>query len=394
MNFAEIMNLNSINENMTHTENGALVRKSLNDDILDLFSVLGAMRIRSEEEIQNKFEKAFHANANLAIRMLFYTGDIRGGLGERRTFRICLKWLANNSPEVVLANLHLIPFYNRWDSLFVLLDTPCQEAVADFIAWQLINDMDNYLLGNGEKVSLLAKWMPSENASSQKTRKLARKLMTLIGFTAREYRKVLTTLRKHLRVVEADMSANNWEKIDYEAVPSIAMNKYHEAFYNHDKEGFVKFVNDVKDGKAKINANVIAPHQLSYIDNYFCLSQYDEVKELQWKNMPNYVHGENNYIVMADVSGSMLGNPIKASTGLATYFAQRNKGHYHNLYMTFSGQPHYVSLDNCHSLHDCLQVVLRTDVGYSTDLEKAFLYILNDAIKNKVSNEEDRKSVV
>ena len=47
---------------------------------------------------------------------------------------------------------------------------------------------------------------------------------------------------------------------------------------------------------------------------------------------------------MADVSGSMCGRPLATSIGLAIYFAERNIGAYHNLFMTFSSDPDIVIL--------------------------------------------------
>ena len=87
--------------------------------LLDLFGTIGALRTRDKAEIENKFARAFAEDALLATKMLFYAGDIRGlGLGERRTFRICLKWLAMNYPNIVRKNIMAIPMFNRWDSIF------------------------------------------------------------------------------------------------------------------------------------------------------------------------------------------------------------------------------------------------------------------------------------
>ena len=221
MNFANVMK----KEAQTKlTENGAVAYNTLNSGLLDLFAVIGALRPQSESEIEQKFARAFNEDKLLATKMLFYAGNIRGGLGERRTFRVCLKWLAQNYPEIVIKNMANIPLFNRWDSLFILENTPAERAMWEFIKIQLMSDIR--AMKKNHPVSLLAKWLPSENTSSKRTVRLARKAMSALNLTPRNYRKTLSALRKYIKVVERDMSANQWGDINYEGVPSYAMKNY------------------------------------------------------------------------------------------------------------------------------------------------------------------------
>ena len=125
----------------TRTENGALAYKTTGNEMLDFFSTAGAMRTRTVYEIVDKFSAAYRAEPMLATRALFYTGDVRGGLGERRTFRTCLEWLAIYHPGVVIANMKNIAHYNRWDSIFVLEFTPLENEMWGFIEVTLKNDL-------------------------------------------------------------------------------------------------------------------------------------------------------------------------------------------------------------------------------------------------------------
>ena len=163
----------------TRTENGALAYNTTNNELLDFFSVAGAMRTRRENEIVDKFSAAYRAEPMLTTRALFYTGDVRGGLGERRTFRTCLKWLANHYPKAVSANIHNIAHYNRWDSMFVLEGTRVENEMWGFIEITLKNDL--VLFEQKKPITLLAKWMPSINASSKETRRLAKKAIQKLG---------------------------------------------------------------------------------------------------------------------------------------------------------------------------------------------------------------------
>lgn len=404
MNFAESVKYNS-NTNIKSTENGARAYSTTGKALLDLFAQIGSLRPRSEQEIRTKFAEAFNADTMLATKMLFYCGNIRGGLGERRTFRVCLKWLAEKHPSIVIKNASLIPYFNRWDSMFVLVGTPAEKEMWKVIADQLNTDMAAVVASKkrgakAQSISLLAKWMPTETASSQKTRALAHKCMTNLGLTPRAYRKVLSALRKHLKVVETSMSAQEWAAIQYAQVPSYAMKNYRKAFAKHDPDGFSAYKTSLVKGEAKINASTLYPYDLvaqytkrgGYWGN--CRVTADDIVEAQWKALPNYVQGENNILIMADVSGSMAGRPMDTSIGLATYFAQHNKGDYHNLYMTFTDKPHFITLREGATLAECVRTVMRTDVGYNTNLERAFDYILQHAINNNVSTKDMPKALV
>lgn len=407
MNFATAMYREG-----THklTENGAAAYDSTAQGaLLDLFSQIGALRPRTDREIEQKFAAAFREDKLLATKMLFYSGDIRqGGLGERRTFRVCLRWLAENHPGIVNKNIELIPYFNRFDSWFVLCGTKCEKLMWENVAKTLAADMKAYNASTATKVvpvSLLAKWMPSENTSSVKTRQMATKAMRALHLEPRKYRKMLSALRKHINVVERQMSAGEWGLIDYAKVPSYAMHNYGSAFAKHDHERFDAYLKSVSKGEVKINAATLYPYDL--VEKYMgrgysgrcygdCIinDKLDEVVEAQWKALPNYLTKPMNAVVMADVSGSMRGRPMATSIGLAIYFAQHNTGLYHNQYMTFTNQPHFVNIKEGASLLENVQKVAAAGVGYSTNLEKAFQEVLDVAVANRVPANQMPKTFV
>ena len=264
MNFAQAMYREG-----THklTENGAFAYDSTAQGaLLDLFSQVGALRPRTETEIASKFAAAFREDALLATKMMFYTGDIReGGLGERRTFRVCLRWLAEKRPDIVNKNMTLIPFFNRFDTLFTLVGTDCEKAMWELVAKTLTEDVNAMKASTGRKhvpCSLLAKWMPSENTSSAKTRALANKAIKALRLTPRTYRRMLSALRKHIGVTECKMSAGEWTSIEYAKVPSYAMHNYGSAFAKHDYARFDAYLKSVSKGEVKINSSVLFPYDL------------------------------------------------------------------------------------------------------------------------------------
>ena len=103
--------------NRTYTENGAVTHMTTYSDCLDLFATIGALRSRSEQEILNRFVRAFTEDPDLAMKTLFFARDVRGGLGERKVFRVCLQWLAQNKPTSAKKNIPYIAEYGRWDDL-------------------------------------------------------------------------------------------------------------------------------------------------------------------------------------------------------------------------------------------------------------------------------------
>jgi hypothetical protein len=196
------------------------------------------------------------------------------------------------------------------------------------------------------------------------------------------------------------MSSNNWEEIRYDAVPSYAMKNYRRAFSTHDTLRFNKYIEDLKSGKVKINSSTLYPYDLveQYTKDIYDLTERelkeDTIIEEQWKALPNYISEDSNVLVMADVSGSMLGRPMDTSIGLAIYFAQRNKGEYHNKFMTFSSKPIYITINDGDSLATSITKVARSPWGFNTDLNKAMKTILEDAIRNNISPDQMPKALL
>lgn len=376
--------------NITRTENGQLAYKSTNySKLLDFFAVAGALRGRNENDIKTKMAESFSEDALLATKLLFFLSDVREGLGERSTFRIALKWLAQNYPEVVTMNMELIPHFNRWDSLFVLRGTPCEKEMVAFVKSQLRKDM--MAAKTAQSFSLLAKWMPSINTSSVATCELAAWFAKQLNLTSREYRQTLAFLRDRLKVVEVAMADQRWSDVTYEQVPSRAMMTYRKAFGRHDGERFTGYIADVKSGKKEIKAKTLYPYDI--IEKVLYGGEDNDVLEAQWNALPDYVNGEFNALVMADVSGSMYGRPMATSVGLALYFAERNKGAFHNLFMTFSGNPEFVRVSG-YNLYTKAQNLSRAAWQQNTNLDAAFTKILSLAVQNKVPAADMPKSLI
>lgn len=384
--------------NVSVTENGALGYATTGKALLDLNYSVASLRSASEEKIIEKYIAAFAENKILATKWLFFARDVREGLGERRLFRTIIKEIAKTNPEIVSAIVELIPIYGRWDDLWCLLkDKNVGRQIYEIVDAQLTEDCDNYMAG--KPISLLAKWMPSVNATSKDTKRMARKFAKVLGVTEREYRKSMAMLRKYLDVTEVKMSANQWGEIDYEKVPSKANLLYKNAFLKHDEERRREFLSKVSTGEAKINASVLYPHDIvhKYTDGYYHLGKkMDEAIEGLWKSLPDMVQGFDNTLVVADGSGSMamyrVGNTAKTcldvANSLAIYFAEHSSGGFKDKYITFSNKPQLVDFSHCNTLHEKLQVALSHREVSNTNIEATFELILDTAVKNHMLQED------
>lgn len=399
MNFAEAI---KNEQKWTRTENGAVALNTTGTALLDLFSTIGALRSRHPMNIETMVEEAYKEDALNTVKCIFYARDVREGLGEREVPRIALNYLARKHPEAIIKNIHLISEYGRWDDIYCLIDTPVEDKVWNVVHTQLKEDLKN--MKENKPISLLGKWLKSIDTSSKKSRNLGRRTAEKLNWTDyrytdwrkyRPYQRLLSVLRSYIKVVEKNMCANEWDMIDYESVPSRALMIHGGAFDKHDKVRYNEFINKVEKGEAKINAGTLYPYDLisRYLSYYGQLSDKDETVEAIWNNLPNYVEEGTNAIVIADTSGSMLGRPLNSSIGLAIYFAERNTGAYHNLWMNFSNTPYWRQLKG-NTLHEKIRNIGQHNFSGNTNLKKAFELVLETAINNNVSREDMPKSLI
>jgi hypothetical protein len=382
-----------VSTSMTLTENGQLAYGSTGSGLLNLFSVGGALRSRIQD-VAGLFANAFAEDKLLALKMAFYFRDIRGkssGLGERAFMKEVLKWMAYNEPAIMKKNLVFIPFYGRWDDLYALVGTPLEESAFEIMRNQWIEDIEDAIAG--KPISLLAKWLKSTNTSSAESRKLGRLTAQYFGNDIPTYRKSLSALRSHLKVIEVLTSANRWEEIDFASVPSKAHMNYRHAFGRHAQERYEEYLNRVEKGEETIKASTLYPYDIFERMGFQIggFQTYDKTLELQWYALPDYVGEGANILVMADTSGSMEGRPMCTSVGLATYFAERNTGIWKDIFLTFSESPTFVKL-----VGSTLKEKIRNVKGIiaNTDLRRAFELVLSSAVKAKISADEMPKAIV
>ena len=371
-------------ENRTYTENGALTNRSTNSYCLDLFATIGALRNAEDNEIISRFIKAYTEDRNMAMKILFFARDIRGGLGERRAFRSILKWLSLHEAESVRKNIMHVPEYGRFDDLLSLLDGPCEKDMLSFIKEQL--DKDITALKTGESVSLLAKWLPSVNTSNKDAVKSAKKLVKAMGFSDAEYRKVLVSLRAEIKLIENYLREKDYS-FSYEKQPSKALYKYRLAF-----------LEKAEKNPSVMNTGTLTPYDVVASIFHRDMEAEDITEEerrsmdVTWKALPDYT-GAENALAVVDGSGSMYCNwgsgymPAAVAQSLGIYFAEHNKGCFHNHFITFSENPRLVEVQG-RDIVDKLTYCVSFNECANTDLQSTFDLILKTAIQNKAKQEE------
>lgn len=385
--------------NVAFTENGAITNATSGSDCLDLFATIGALRREKDEEIITRFVRAYTEDPDMAMKLLFFARDIRGGLGERRVFRTVLTWLANNKPASVKKNLEFVAEYGRYDDLLSLFDTPCEKAMLELIKAKLAADIES--LEAGETVSLLAKWLPSVNASNKQTICYAKKIAKALGMTDAMYRKTITRLRAQIRIIENNLREKDYT-FDYAKQPSRAMFKYKKAFARNDGERYNAFLSRVASGEAKLHADNVAPYELvePYLTTNWFWNNKSFMKDISpeeaaalnatWSAMPDF-GGKENAIAVIDTSGSMYcdGKPIPAAVALSLglYFAEHNKGLFRNHFIEFSARPQLIEIKG-KTFVDRLRYVTTFNEVADTNLEAVFDLILNAAVKNHVKQDE------
>jgi hypothetical protein len=362
----------------TTTTNGMTANSSSLNECVNLFFSIGAMRGKDTDKVITLFSKAFNENPRTAMRILFWSRDVREGAGERQIFRDVLNYLVKNYPQAVKVNLDLIPEYGRWDDLHGLFGTELESEAISLLV-QGLKD------ANG----LTAKWMPRKGMVFNKVRKS-------LKVTPKELRKLIVSLSN---TIEQKMCSKRWTEIEYPKTPSLAMSRYTKAFGRNDGERFTQFIESLKKGEVKVNAGALYPYDIT---KNLRFGDNKDLANEQWKALPNWMEGSDELILpMVDVSGSMNctvgGNPnltcMEVAISLGMYISERNEGSFKDMFMTFSSKPQIQKLLG--PLSDRYRQLARADWDMSTNLEAAFKTILNQATKfNIPQNEMPTKIII
>jgi hypothetical protein len=391
-------------QNRSTTANGAASLKSTLNPLVDLFFMIGSLRGKDLGVYKNSFDAAYEANPTLALQMILWARDIRGGAGERNTPRELLKYLEVKHPDAVLRVIPVLADFGRWDDLLIF-----KTAAAKTLAYQAISEA--LTAGN----ALCAKWLPrvykfkknasgviDMNTTANKNRaannKIAREIMTTMNINERAYRKLLSSLSN---TVEQKMCANEWDEIEYSKLPSVASARYLPAFMKRDEARYREFLSSIEKGEVKVNAGALYPYDVTTrLANGIAA---ETLGVAQWEQLRNFM-GDNKAIPMVDTSSSMncpAGNTgmtcMNVAISLGLYIADKQEGAFKNLFLNFSTQPRMFELQGINiaaKYRDLMGYRAGQFWGGSTNIQAAFREVLRVAKAQQVPADQMPKNLI
>ena len=352
--------LEALSTKNARTANGAITNSTSLNKCLDFFSIAG-----NHNENVESFEAAFGEDPQLAMRILFWSRDCRGGAGARKNFITVMRKLQLERPVIFSKVFKFIPEFGYWKDVYHLEPTP---EVIKFIADILVNESDH---------SLCAKYCPRKGEWFYQLRKILR-------MSPSEFRHFIVS---KTQVVENLMCANKWNSIKYEEVPSVAGLRYKNTFIKHDRERYNQYIQSVLKGETKINSSVLYPNDIYH--NYIYMSNgatsADAVRAM-WDNLPNFMEGcKDRILPVCDVSGSMYGTPMEVSVALGCYISERNEGPFKDAFITFSRIPELQILSG--DIISRFNQLRKANWGANTNLQAVFDLILRRAQETNMAQE-------
>lgn len=352
--------LEALSTKNTRTANGAITNSTSLNKCLDFFSIAGNPR----ENIES-FEAAFGEDPQLAMRILFWSRDCRGGAGARRNFITVMRKLQAERPTIFSKVFKFIPKFGYWKDVYHLKPTP---EIIKFIAETLVNESDH---------SLCAKYCPRKGEWFYHLRKI-------LKMSPSEFRHFIVS---KTQVVENFMCANEWNSIKYEEVPSVAGLRYKNTFIKHDGERYNQYIQSVLKGETEINSSVLYPNDIyhNYTHQSNGTTSADAIKAM-WNNLLNFMEGcKDRILPVCDVSSSMTGTPMEVSVALGCYISERNEGPFKDAFITFSERPELQILSG--DIISRFNQLRRANWGMNTDLQAVFDLILRRAQETHMPQE-------
>lgn len=381
------------------------------EGVLPFFTLAAGMR-GDVEQAWSLFQEAWESHQLVAIRALFYLRYFRRdgvtGNGEREMFRQIFARFATRNDDVAASLVRHIPDFGRWDDVLGLLAVEykysapkTREAVVSLITAQMRDDIRAYR--SGKAVSLMAKWLPSENASSEESTNQARFLARRLGMRHEEYRNTLTKLREEIGIIETMITNGDFGKIDYTRVPAQAHRIHSKLFMQKDTARYQAYLDSVTKGTKKIHTTGLQAHQVTMAAMTTATVRSADV---MWQDMLNQFQTELDVLVALDTSasmerGSFYGNrggvknqsPQEIATSLAAFFSEVNTGAFHRWIINFQTNAKMFKVRG-ETLQDRIRNLkgMNSDHG-ATNIHKMYELLLSHA-RSVNASEEDMPDVI
>jgi hypothetical protein len=393
---------------LTTTENGEVAFNSTGDKNLDLFGTVN--RDVQVDTLVSKFIDAWNENPEYAIKVLLNFRDVREGKGEKLISKVMLLVIKVAHPDIYEKMVPLFVEVGCWKDMLFLYEMGLHYGVETQVeitamAKQLAEDQKT------EHPSLCAKWAPTEGCHFDRKTKVAKKLMREMKLKPKEYRKMLTTLRTKIKLVETHLSQRHTTEINFSAIPSRAHMLYKKAFLRgKNAEGeestertelkarYEKYLADLSTGKEKANFKGVMPHEIvkELVNSN---GQNAELSESQWKSIRDEIAGLSIFdrcISIVDVSGSMESGgrgdatpcPIDVAVALGILVSECTKEPFQHKMFTFHESPTLMDFSHCKSLYQKILNVKKMPWGGNTNVEAVFDKILDTGRLAKLTQEQ------
>ncbi len=341
------------------------------------------LRNASEEEIINRFNDILLFNYDESLKFLFFVRSINSGLGERRIFRVLLKYLAKENPSMIENNIRIIPKYGRWDDLYALFDTSLEGRVVTIFKSQIQKDL------NSKKPSTLGKWLKSENSSSKESRSLGYKTRVLLDYSPKEYRKLLSNLRRKLNLVESNITTKQYQKINYESLSKIALTKYKKAFLRNDNKKYNFYLKNeyyIKNfSPTKIISYLTAGVDSEILNKKIEKLLFDiiikEAKILEDSIIINGLKEDENY----DIKSLLLFTIV--------LYKKINLNVFKNYYISFKKNPKFNKLSESNTINN-IKSIYNKYTNFNINLDSALDLLLFTLLKKNINIDSVPKSIL
>lgn len=385
----------------TLTQNGENAFSTTTNANLDLFFSL--VRNTEPGSLEALLKKSWTENPEITMKIICYIRDCRHGLGEKALFYYSSTWLLAHFPNLYVKNLEYFVTLGCYKDLLLML--LIKDAYVVNATGREEIDLFATVL-TSENPGLASKWAPSEGG---RFNRYAKELMRKMNLSAKQYRQKLSQLRKELDLIETHLcqlaveDEEFWKKrveqIKFSSISSQAMCKYHKALQRDSNangikseartqlaELYKKYLNDVAEGKQKINTATLMPHQIVSK----ALGDEDEALNVMWNDIVTKLKAKatgrlSKALAISDVSGSMTCQVAEGVTALnvsialgilvaeVSTFADRNM-------ITFSEHPVLAKVPQG-TIHQKIKYVTDLQWDMNTDLFAVFKLLLENKIE-------------
>lgn len=316
-------------------ENGDISYTTTGDNLVDILFM--------SEYFGNHLNEVHIGNTPKDKLFSMFMRDPRKGLGKRDLGRELMKQSKVSMDDVA--------FVGRYDDIFDVFNTN-EESIR--YVW------DEVLKGN----ALAKKWMPR---LTSKNRERALKICSILGISQKEYRKAI----KEDSTIEYKLSNKEYDRINFEHIPSLAMLKYARAFYrSEDLCGrYLDYINDVKTGKAKINTSVSNVYDLYLASKKENSLPIDEMfEQMKGKSL--------NMIPVIDTSSSMTWENDAFGKAMAVgHYIAKVSSYAPDMAISFSSNPQLLNIEGL-NYKKSMRKLFTGDCS-NTDLKKVLRLIKN-----------------